>query len=64
MKTIDWNEFKNGIANLNNITNEEITNIRCPNCNEKLYKITNHVFTSYPPKHKYICKNCNWEGYA
>ena len=56
----------NGISQLNNnnLNSKEITNILCPKCGEKLYKLTNLVYTSYPPKYRYICEKCNWEGYA
>lgn len=65
-KTIDWNDFMSGISqfNNNNLNSKEITNILCPKCGEKLYKLTNLVYTSYPPKYRYVCEKCNWEGYA
>ena len=55
----------NGISNFNiENNNEELTNIRCPKCGEKVYKLNNQIYTSYPPKHKYICKRCGWVGYT
>ncbi len=64
-KTIEWNDFMNGISNFNiENNNEELTNIRCPKCGEKVYKLNNQIYTSYPPKHKYICKKCGWVGYT
>lgn len=65
MNTINWEDFMNGIAKLNTNNNfEEPTNIKCPKCGELIFKITNQVYTTYPPKYKYKCKNCKWEGYA
>ena len=41
-----------------------LTNIDCPNCGKSIYRYTKIVFTSMPPKHKYKCLNCQWEGIA
>ena len=65
MTTIEWNDFMSGISRLNSKNSfEEPTNIKCPKCGELVFKLTNQVYTTYPPKYKYRCKNCNWEGYA
>lgn len=65
MNTINWEDFMNGIAELNTNNNfEEPTNIKCPKCGELIFKITNQVYTTYPPKYRYICKECGWIGYA
>ena len=65
METISLNQFIEGISNLeNNNSLEEKTNIRCPKCDELVYKLNNIIFTSYPPKHKYICKNYGWSNFA
>lgn len=66
MKTISWNDFMQGIANLNenSLPHEEITNIKCPKCGELVYKMNDTVFTSYPPKHKYKCKKCGWSSFC
>lgn len=62
MNTIKWNDFIVDNFTLN--SNEEQTIIECPKCNCTLVKLTNQVYTSYPPKYKYICKECGWIGYA
>lgn len=67
METIEWKQFMQGIANLNKdsiVNHKEVTNIKCPKCGALLFKITDKVFTSYPPKYQYVCDNCNWNGFA
>ena len=58
-RTITWEMFIQGIKNLED-NKYELTNIECPKCQEKLYRRTDVVFTSYPPKYKYVCKKCGW----
>ena len=40
------------------------TSIDCPECGKKLYINTNIVLSCYPPKYRYTCLNCKWEGMA
>lgn len=42
----------------------EPVEVECPKCKNRLYKRTDIVLTSYPPKHEYKCINCGWYGYA
>ena len=46
MDSIPWNKF----------------NIKCPKCEQNLYKRVDVVLTSYPPKYRYECKTCGWSG--
>lgn len=39
-----------------------LTDIECPKCGKYIYKRTDIVLTSYPPKYKYECE-CGWYGY-
>ena len=40
------------------------TGIECPKCGENIYRRTDVVLTSYPPKYGYYCSNCGWSGTA
>ena len=42
----------------------QLTAIACPCCGKALYKRTDIVLTCFPPKYEYLCRNCNWNGYA
>ena len=35
--------------------------VKCPNCDSELYRDHSIVYTTYPPKYKYLCVNCGWE---
>lgn len=61
MDSIPWNKFIGGIANLAD-SNYEQTNIKCPKCEQNLYKRVDVILTSYPPKYRYECKTCGWSG--
>lgn len=56
---ISWSDF----INYNHLKDDNITNIKCPKCGSVLY-IGNLVLTCFPAKHQYVCKNCDWSGYA
>ena len=55
--TVEWNEFNPEYSIPNNL---EPTNIKCPKCGELIFKRTDIVLTSYPPKYIYTCKHCGW----
>lgn len=40
------------------------TDITCPKCGKPIYKRTDIVLASYPPKYEYRCFNCQWSDYA
>ena len=42
--------------------NRERTDIECPTCGELIWRRTDIVLTSYPPKSFYECTNCGWKG--
>lgn len=44
-------------------TNAEPTVIACPECGKMIYRRTDIVLASYPPKHSYFCE-CGWTGCA
>ena len=55
--TIEWDEFNPDITIQGNLVP---TNIKCPKCGELVFKRTDIVLTSYPPKSIYTCKHCGW----
>ena len=60
---IEWEDFiKN--KEIYEFFNREKTDIKCPNCGAVLYRRTDIVLTSFPPKYKYECVNCEWTGNA
>ncbi len=52
--------FKKGIVGMGNLESfSQVTNLRCPKCNAKLYQ----VFLArggYPQN--YVCRKCNYTG--
>ena len=42
--------------------NREYTDIECPKCGKFIWRRTDIVLTSYPPKTIYECTNCGWSG--
>ena len=61
---MEWKEFK-GIDRLYiGMEKYSKTDIKCPECGEDIYIDNTIVLTSNPPKHRYICRNCKWEGTA
>lgn len=59
---ITWKEFKN--RNKGVPMHLELTDIICPRCkgDTPLYRRTDVVLASYPPKYGYICLKCDWYG--
>lgn len=58
-----WEDFKNGQRE--HLSAEwSITDIECPKCGRKLHRYEMAVLTSLPPKRKYKCFTCDWEGTA
>jgi predicted RNA-binding Zn-ribbon protein involved in translation (DUF1610 family) len=41
-----------------------LTIIECPDCGNQIYVNIENVLPSKPPKHKYKCMICGWEGEA
>lgn len=57
---MDWNEYQKLMSQLNS---EIKVDVKCPECGKyTIFKKTDIVLTSYPPKYYYICKNCDWIG--
>ncbi len=57
-----WNDMTK--IRLNDPEAQQIeTDIRCPDCNRKIYLDTTRVLTSYPAKYFYWCV-CGWFGYS
>ena len=57
-----WSEFINEPKWI--ITNTVPTEIECPKCGKPLYRRTDIVLTSLPPKYQYECLSCDFVGYA
>ena len=60
---MEWDEFKKYI-DVDQIIQPrlEITDIKCPECGQYIYRRNDVVLTSYPPQFQYECK-CGWVGY-
>lgn len=59
-----WSEIENDIPDeIFSISNREKTNIECPKCGKYIYRRTDIILTSYPPKYRYEC-DCGWVGSA
>ena len=59
-----WSEIENDISDeIFSISNREKTNIECPKCGKYIYRRTDIILTSYPPKYRYEC-DCGWVGSA
>ena len=57
-----WEEFINKKPVFKSLLYEE-TDIECPMCRQRnLFKDNTVVYTSNPPKSRYFCKYCGWEG--
>ena len=61
---IEWKDFTNNNKEIYYPSNREITEIKCPECGEPLYRRIDIILTSYPPKYRYECGKCNWTGIA
>lgn len=60
-----WNEFKkNQNSSRQPVNNYEKVDIECPICGQPIYRRTDIVFTSNPPKYQYECLRCGWSNYA
>jgi transposase-like protein len=63
-----WDEFvKDRCSNIKYIFSEdnfEPTNIECPKCGATVYRDLRYAYASFPPKCRYICKECDWSDYA
>lgn len=57
-----WEEYKNRSVPAIHL-NRVKTDIDCPKCGKKLYKRTDIVLLSYPPKEAFEC-DCGWAGTA
>lgn len=40
------------------------TNITCPDCGEWIYRDMSVVMPTNPPRFKYFCSKCGWEGWS
>ena len=38
------------------------TNVLCPKCGKRLYKLTGITLACFPPKYYYECHNCGFKG--
>lgn len=59
---ITWAEFIRNQYETN--MNLQSTNIKCPKCGAQIFRDNSEMLTSNPPKYKYICLTCEWNGYA
>ncbi len=59
---MEWKEFTGTKQRYVGFEKYSITDIKCPDCGEYIYIDNSIVLTSNPPQHKYLCKNCGWEG--
>ena len=41
----------------------KLNGIECPDCKSELMDADDILLTSYPPKKRVICSNCNYRGY-
>lgn len=59
---MEWELYQKIQQNLSAQSPEAFTpvNVNCPNCGTKIFKEAKKILTSYPPKYKYVCFNCNW----
>lgn len=57
-----WDEFI-GSKSVQ-LTNSEPTMLACPKCGKRIYKRTDIILTSNPPKYEYFCEKCDWVGFA
>ena len=57
-----WSEFTDADI-VYGSNGDVLTDIECPECNEKLY-MSSIVLTIYPPKYNYYCSVCGWSGNA
>lgn len=55
-----WDEYQD--HNWILCDNREQTNIECPECGALIWRKTDIVLTSYPPKFQYECDACGWTG--
>lgn len=58
-----WEEHQNKTLPDEICTHRQKTGIECPKCGKMIWKRTDVVLTSYPPKYQYECE-CGWIGYA
>lgn len=58
-----WEEFINS-QNPWVVQGLQKTDIECPKCGENIYRRTDIVLSSYPPKYEYKCLKCGWSDYA
>ena len=60
-----WSEFKiQKGSNSSMVEKYESTEIECPICGRFIYRRTDIIFTTYPPKYQYECLQCGWTDYA
>ena len=57
-----WEDYQNNEWKL--YQNREKTQIECPKCGALLWRRTDIVLTTYPPKSQYECDTCGWIGYG
>lgn len=58
-----WEEYENLKEDMSYYPTHIRTDIECPECGTYIYKDVSIVYTSNPPKYKFICPNCDWSGY-
>lgn len=57
-KLISWDDYSPTTRD----SDYKPTSIACPVCGAPLLLYVREVFTTYPPKYRYDCANCNWTG--
>lgn len=60
-----WEEYQKVVTGTASLTfeNREATDIECPECRRKIWRRTDIVLSSIPPKYVYECV-CGWSGTA
>lgn len=56
-----WEEYQKIVISTDNEA-RELTEIECPKCGFPLWRRTDVVLTTYPPKFRYECSECDWSG--
>ena len=60
-----WEEYVDSVYEMpKNDNGLEATNIECPMCGKLIFRKTDVIYTSLPPKHMYVCTECGWSGFA
>ena len=60
-----WDEFTKKQTERITVYGEfAVTNITCPDCGELIYRDMSVIMPTSPPRFRYICGKCEWEGWS